>query len=169
MSGIAGDLDGRVALVTGGGSGIGAAICRRLSAAGAALVVADVDSHAASEVADEIQRDRGTAIAFACDSSDPVQSAAAVTFAVEKFGALHVSVNNAGIGGPLGPTGAIDIDGWDKVIAVNLSAVFYGMHFDIPRSSPRAVDPSSICLRYWVWWAIRTSYRTRRQNTGSPA
>lgn len=51
---------------------------------------------------------------------------------VEKYGGLHIVCNNAGIGGPLGPVGEYPIDGWDKVIAINLSGVFYGMHYQIP-------------------------------------
>jgi NAD(P)-dependent dehydrogenase (short-subunit alcohol dehydrogenase family) len=52
--------------------------------------------------------------------------------AVKQFGGLHVAVNNAGIGGPLSPTGEYPIDGWDKVIAINLSGVFYGLRYQIP-------------------------------------
>lgn len=52
--------------------------------------------------------------------------------AVKQFGGLHLAVNNAGIGGPLSPTGEYPIDGWDKVIAINLSGVFYGLRYQIP-------------------------------------
>ena len=52
--------------------------------------------------------------------------------AVKKFGALHIAVNNAGIAGPLKPVGEYPIEGWDKVIAINLSGVFYGMRYQIP-------------------------------------
>ena len=51
---------------------------------------------------------------------------------VKAFGGLHIAVNNAGIGGPIGPTGDYPIDGWNKVIGINLSGVFYGMHYQIP-------------------------------------
>src|SRR5690606_20686267 len=57
---------------------------------------------------------------------------ALVAEAVKRFGALHVAVNNAGIGGPRAPVGEYPIDGWDKVIAVNLSGVFYGLRHQIP-------------------------------------
>ena len=50
----------------------------------------------------------------------------------KEFGGLHIAVNNAGIGGPLSPTGEYPIDGWDKVISINLSGVFYGLRYQIP-------------------------------------
>ena len=52
--------------------------------------------------------------------------------AVKRFGGLHIAVNNAGIGGPSAPVGEYPIEGWDKVLAVNLSGVFYGMRYQIP-------------------------------------
>jgi len=69
---------------------------------------------------------------FNADTSKPANNEALVAEAVKRFGALHIAVNNAGIGGPQPPTGAYPIDGWDKVIAVNLSGVFYGMRYQIP-------------------------------------
>lgn len=130
MSG--GELDGRVALVTGGGSGIGAAISARLAAAGASVVVADLDPEAASKVADGLVEEGFSAAPFAADTSDPSHAEATVAFAVERFGTLNLAVNNAGIGGPLGPAATVDIAGWNCVIAVNLNAVFYGIHYQLP-------------------------------------
>ncbi|OIQ86150.1 3-alpha-(or 20-beta)-hydroxysteroid dehydrogenase [mine drainage metagenome] len=124
-----GDFEGKVALVTGGGSGIGASCARLLAAGGAKVLVVDVSEKAAQEVVVELGE---SAALFVADVSDPASGAAAVQAAVEHWGALHLAVNNAGIGGPLGPIDAIDDDGWNRLIAINLSGVFYGMRAQIP-------------------------------------
>jgi NAD(P)-dependent dehydrogenase (short-subunit alcohol dehydrogenase family) len=74
----------------------------------------------------------GTAHFVKADTSKPADNEALVGETVKKFGALNIAVNNAGIGGPGAFTGDYPIDGWDKVIAVNLSGVFYGMRYQIP-------------------------------------
>ena len=122
----------KVALVTGAGSGIGAAIARRFGEEGAKVVVADLNEEAAREVAEEIDKAGGTALAVQQDVSDRVSVEKSVELAVEKFGRLDVAVNNAGITGDLAPTADYSLEGWDKVIAVNLSGVFYGMKYQIP-------------------------------------
>jgi NAD(P)-dependent dehydrogenase (short-subunit alcohol dehydrogenase family) len=88
-------LDGRVALVTGAGRGIGRGIARALSAAGARVAVADVDSATATETAAMINGSGGEAIALTCDVSDRARVDATVAAVVEGFGALAVLVNNA--------------------------------------------------------------------------
>jgi NAD(P)-dependent dehydrogenase (short-subunit alcohol dehydrogenase family) len=122
-----GEFENRVAIVTGGASGIGAACARQLAAGGAKVVVADLHEAPAAEIAAEI----GGA-AFALDVSDPARVEALVAFAEERFGALHLAVNNAGIGGPSAPVGEYPVEGWDRVIAVNLSSVFYAMRHELP-------------------------------------
>src|SRR5690606_35874835 len=126
------DLQGKTALVTGAGSGIGAAVARQLAHAGASVVVADVQQDAASAVAAEITGAGGQARAIAGDVANPEASRAAVMLAQEAFGALHLAVNNAGIGGDQAPVADYGIEQWDKVIAINLSGVFYGMKYQIP-------------------------------------
>lgn len=123
---------GKTALVTGAGSGIGEAIAKGLAASGAKVVVQDLKPDAASRVAGEITATGGTAWATAGDVSDPTAVQAMVDFSTEKGGALHLLVNNAGIGGPLAPVGAYPLDGWRQVIGINLDGVFYGMRFAIP-------------------------------------
>ena len=125
-------FENKVAMVTGAGSGIGAEIARRFAAEGAKVVVGDVNEKAASDVVSEIERDGGTAAAVLQDVGDPKSVEKSVEFALEKFGGLDVAVNNAGITGDLAPVADYSLEGWDKVIAVNLSSVFYGMKYQIP-------------------------------------
>ncbi len=122
-----GEFEGKVAIVTGGASGIGAACARQLAAEGAKVVVADLHEAPAAALAAEI----GGA-AFALDVSDPARVEAMVAFAEETFGGLHLAVNNAGIGGPSAPVGEYPLDGWARVIDVNLNSVFYCMRYQLP-------------------------------------
>lgn len=125
-------FDGKTAIVTGAASGIGAAIARELASAGATVIVSDLDLDKAQAVCDEIAAQGGKALAFAADVSDADASRALVDFAVKGTGALHLAVNNAGIGGPSEKAGDYPLEGWRKVIDVNLNGVFYGMRYQIP-------------------------------------
>src|SRR5690606_34528313 len=80
----------------------------------------------------EIKNAGGEAFFFKADTSSPEDNKALVESAVDKYGGLHIAFNNAGIVGPLGPVADISIEEWDKVISVNLSGVFYGMHYQLP-------------------------------------
>ena len=125
-------FEDKVALVTGAGSGIGAAMARRFGEEGAKVVAADLDGEAALQIAAEIQNAGGTAAAVELDVSDPASAEKSVDFALETFGRLDVAVNNAGIGGGNTKLADYSLEDWDKVIAVNLSGVFYGMKHQIP-------------------------------------
>jgi len=125
-------FENKVAMVTGAGSGIGAAIARRMAEEGASVVVADINEEAAGKVAAEIEQAGGTAFAVRQDVGDPASVEESVRAATDKFGRLDVAVNNAGITGDLAPLAEYTLEGWDKVIAVNLSGVFYGMKHQIP-------------------------------------
>lgn len=127
-----GELDGRVALVTGGGSGIGRATAEAYARAGARVVVADMDEDGAQETAEAVRSAGGEAAVVRVDVSRADECAAMVARAVERFGALHVACNNAGIGGEMNPLADYSVEGWERVIAVNLSSVFYGMKYEIP-------------------------------------
>lgn len=126
------DFTGKVALVTGAGSGIGEAIAVALAARGAQVVVSDISAENAERVVAAIGQAKGTASANVADVSDPAAVEAMVQFAVRTYGGLDVAVNNAGIGGPLASTGDYPPDGWRKVIDINLNGVFYGMRYQIP-------------------------------------
>lgn len=145
----------KVAIVTGGGSGLGEAISRELAAKGANVVVTDIDLAAAERVAGEINRfgdiggkpaphSEGHAVAIQQDTAVPEDSRKVVDFAVETFGALHLAVNNAGIGGPAAPVGETDLDAWRKVIDINLNGVLYGMRYQIPAMLEAGAEKSAI-------------------------
>ncbi|MGW2095848.1 SDR family NAD(P)-dependent oxidoreductase [Promicromonospora sukumoe] len=125
-------FQGKVAIVTGGGSGIGAEISRELAAEGASVVVTDIRIESAQQVVDQIVAAGGTASAFVQNTAKAEDSRAAVDFAVERYGALHLAVNNAGIGAPPAKIGDYDVEAWDRVRAVDLDGVFYGLRFQLP-------------------------------------
>ncbi|SEA05013.1 SDR family NAD(P)-dependent oxidoreductase [Marinobacterium iners] len=125
-------FEGKTALITGAASGIGKATAIKLASEGAAVVVADLHEQAAQAVVAEITGAGGKAAAFGGDFTSPSVNEAAVAFAVETFGALHLAFNNAGIIGPQGPLHEVDIDGYKKLIDINLDAVFYGLKYEVP-------------------------------------
>ncbi len=123
---------GKTALVTGAGSGIGEAIALGLAASGARVVVQDIGADAAARVTAAITAAGGKARAAVGDIADAATVERLVAEAAGWEGGLHLLVNNAGIGGPLVPTGEYPLDGWHRVIDVNLNGVFYGMRYAIP-------------------------------------
>ncbi|PFG62312.1 NAD(P)-dependent dehydrogenase (short-subunit alcohol dehydrogenase family) [Thioclava sp. ES.031] len=125
------DFEGKSAIVTGAGSGIGAAIAKELAARGASVLLADQNADAAKSVTEEIRKAGGTAEPMAVDVTSATEVEAMVEKAVATFGKLDLAVNNAGIGGPQVPFGEYPLDGWKQVIDVNLNGVFYGMRFAI--------------------------------------
>jgi NAD(P)-dependent dehydrogenase (short-subunit alcohol dehydrogenase family) len=139
-----GTFDGRVALVTGGGSGLGEAIAKRLAELGASVVVSDINLDGARRVVDEIEQAGGAASAFRQDTAKPADSEAVVRHAVDSYGALHYAVNNAGIGGAQAPAGDTDLADWNRVIDINLNGVLYGMRYQIPAMLDAGADKSAI-------------------------
>ncbi|MBD2034646.1 SDR family oxidoreductase [Leptolyngbya sp. FACHB-321] len=117
------ELTGKVALVTGGGRGLGEAICRMLGTEGAIAIVADIREELAETIALEIQADGGKAKAIRLDVCDEHQVEAAVAEIVSEFGRLDILINNAGTDVTL-PVDELTIAEWDRVLAVNLRAPF---------------------------------------------
>jgi NAD(P)-dependent dehydrogenase (short-subunit alcohol dehydrogenase family) len=119
-------FEGRVALVTGGASGIGRATSERIAAEGGAVVIADVQDEKGAAVAQEIEQGGGRAAYVHLDVTDEAGWQAAVAFAVETFGGLDVLVNNAGIG-DTEPIEVTTLETWHKVVAVTQTSVFLGL------------------------------------------
>ncbi|MEO9228435.1 MAG: SDR family NAD(P)-dependent oxidoreductase [Devosia sp.] len=152
LAGDAGKIfEGRLAFITGAGSGIGAATARLLAQRGAALALADVDEAGVRVVAAEIAEAGGTATAFSLDVGDARGVEAVVQEATSKHGGLDLAVNAAGITGSLHPCGEYDMAEWQRIIAVNLTGVFYCMRFQVQQMQRRGggaiVNLSSIMGR----------------------
>lgn len=117
------ELRSQVALVTGGGSGLGAATCRMLGAAGATVICADIRDDLAREVADEIAGDGGDALAMRIDVRRWPEVRHAVEEAMSVYGRVDILVNNAAIDVTV-PLEELSVDDWDRIIGTNLSGPF---------------------------------------------
>lgn len=117
------ELTGKVALVTGGGRGLGEAICRMLGEAGAIAIVADIREELAETVALEIQSDGGKAKAIHLNVCDEQEVETVIAHIIQEFGHLDILINNAGTDVTL-PVEELTIADWDRVLAVNLRAPF---------------------------------------------
>jgi NAD(P)-dependent dehydrogenase (short-subunit alcohol dehydrogenase family) len=116
-------FDGRTAVVTGAGTGIGAAHARLLAARGASVVVNDLDPDAAAAIVIEIESSGGRAVAVPADVSRARDAEGIVSAAIDSFERIDIVVNNAGLLRS-SPFGELDVDLWDQVIAVNLRGTF---------------------------------------------
>ncbi len=123
-------LENKVAIVTGGASGIGKAIVELFVAEGAKVVVSDLNEKLGNELINNFGE--GNVVFIKADSASPDDNKRIVDAAIENFGALHIAVNNAGIGGEAATVGDLSLEGWNKVININLNGVFYGMHYQLP-------------------------------------
>ena len=125
-------LEGKVAIVTGGGSGLGEAIGKSLAQQGVKVVLSDINLKGAERVAGEIRSAGGAARAVQQDTGKAEDSERVVNEAVTAYGAVQFAVNNAGIGGAQAPAGETDLADWNLVININLNGVLYGMRYQIP-------------------------------------
>jgi len=117
-------LTGKTAIVTGGVSGIGLAVAQTLAASGARISVWDLKQDAVDATVAQLQAHGGQAIGVALDVTDDAAVEAAVQRTVKELGGVHIAVNNAGISGPAASSGDYPVDGWQRVIDVNLTSVF---------------------------------------------
>ncbi|HMB97936.1 MAG TPA: glucose 1-dehydrogenase [Balneolaceae bacterium] len=118
-------VEGKVAIVTGGSSGIGKASCQILADEGAKVAVTDIDDEKGQKVVEEIEKSGGIAMYWNLDTSDEERVKKIFGEIEEEYGPMDVLVNNAGISGADKPTHTVSKEEWMKVISVNVNGVFY--------------------------------------------
>jgi meso-butanediol dehydrogenase/(S,S)-butanediol dehydrogenase/diacetyl reductase len=128
---MAGKLENKVAIITAGGSGIGAATARRFTQEGASVVVADISGRRAEEVASAISASGGKAIHLKMDASDPEGVQASITLALDAYGRIDIMFNNAGMA-DAAPLDEISLESWNRVLAVTLTSTFLGLKYCLP-------------------------------------
>lgn len=125
------ELSGKVALVTGGGSGIGLAVSTTLAAGGAKVIVTDHDAAAAERASEAIRAGGGHAVGVRADVTVGDDMRAAVETALRTFGSLDLAINNAGVPSPYAPLGEVERPDWDRIIGVNLTGVYLSLRHEI--------------------------------------
>ena len=127
-----GMLDGKVAFITGGASGIGAGTAERFAEEGARVVLADMQPEAGEEVRAAIAARGGDALFVECDVREPASVERAVAQAVAHFGQLNIVYANAGINGVFAPIEELQPEDWDRTIDTNLKGTYLTVHFTVP-------------------------------------
>ncbi|MFW5748603.1 MAG: glucose 1-dehydrogenase [Chloroflexota bacterium] len=125
-------LDGKVAIVTGGGSGIGRATALKLAAQGASVCVGDVNAAGGEQTVEQITAVGGDAFFTICNVAAAAEVEALVRAALQRYGGLDYAVNNAGVGGTMANADQVDEATWTQVIDVNLKGVWLCMKYEIP-------------------------------------
>ena len=153
-------LAGRVAIVTGGGRGIGRAVAQRFASEGAAIVLAATGRDALEETAGALRAAGARALVHATDVADESAVARMVAAAIAEFGRVDVLVNNAGISGPTAPIVELDRGEWDRTLAINVTGAFLCAKHAVPhmlaQRSGRVINVTSIAGR--IGYALRTPY-----------
>lgn len=138
----------KVVLITGGGSGIGRATAMLFAAHGAHVVVSDVNEKGGNDTVTQITQAKGKASFIKADVSKPEEVEKMMQTIASEHGRLDVAFNNAGIGGESNPVANLSLDGWHKVIAINLNSVFYCMKYELgimePQGSGVIINTASI-------------------------
>jgi len=124
-------LEGKVAVVTGGGSGIGAATARRFAREKASVVIADLSGTRAAEVAGQITQAGGNVRWLKMDAADPEGVQAAIRLATDNWGRLDVMFNNAGLG-TVEALETMTLETWNRTLAVTLTSAFLGIKYSLP-------------------------------------
>jgi len=125
-------LQGRTAVVTGAGSGMGRAFCERFARAGMNVVAADIDQASLDALVTSLTAGGAAALGQRCDVSRPEDHEAVLTAAVAAFGAVHVVCLNAGVGGANGPSWKLGVEDWEWTLGVNLWGVIHGIRTFVP-------------------------------------
>jgi len=145
-------LEGKLAVVTGGGRGIGRVIALAFAREGADVAVAATTESALKEVASQIEAMGRKSLAVVTDITDPAQPPAMVEKVLEKFGKIDVLVNNSGIEGPMMNVADMDLEGWNRLLAINLTGAMLCSKYVlqksmVPRQSGAIVSISSVSGR----------------------
>lgn len=125
-------LEGKVAIVTGAGSGLGREFSTELAGEGVKVVAADIDPAGAEETVSLVSQRGGEALAVEADVSRAASVEAMVESAVDRFGTVDILVNNAGLVGETKPTAEVSEESWDRVMSVDMKGVFLGSRAVIP-------------------------------------
>lgn len=157
------ELTGRVILVTGGGGGLGEAICYALGAAGANVIAADVRREAAERTAENLRAAGGTGAGLPLDVADAASAAATVREVVERFGAVDALVNNAGVDRTV-PLDELRLEEWDHINAVNLRGPFVMARevFPIMRERRRGAIVNIVSTAAKRAWANASAYHATK-------
>jgi NAD(P)-dependent dehydrogenase (short-subunit alcohol dehydrogenase family) len=125
-------LEGKVAVITGAASGMGRGTAIRFAGEGASVVIADLNQEGGESVVRECKENGGNAVFQKTDVASEESIKAAIDRAVNEFGRLDITFNNAGIGGALGPLDSITVADWDRTFAILLRSVFLGIKHSVP-------------------------------------
>jgi NAD(P)-dependent dehydrogenase (short-subunit alcohol dehydrogenase family) len=163
-----GRLAGKVALITGGASGMGAIASTLFSSEGAKVVLTDIADDAGGSVAAEIQAGGGEALYIHADVSDEADAEAMVKAAVDRFGALHVLYNNAGV--MLGRDGSVtdnDVSVWDTTLGINVKGVAFGCKYGVPAMIASGGGSIINVASFVAWMGAATSQTAYTASKGA--